>query len=278
MNEFLFLRKEKKVNEKTIIDSVKMKNHEIAYAKFGNGVKTMVIIPGLSLESVLKVAELVRVRYTKIFNDYTIYLLDRDKAIDEQTTLDDLADITAKAMIELEITDAYLIGLSQGGIICEFIAANYPKLVKKLALVSTTCKVSEENNKLFEKWKKSAEQYNTKELNKSFFKYVYSKEHIEANKNAFNQAAESLGNEKDCKRMSYQLMMLQNLDYSEIASKINCDTLVLGSKKDEIFLEGQQRDLAEKVGCKIYLFDGYAHAVYDETDELLEKVKEFYNR
>ena len=50
---------------------------------------------------------------------------------------------------------------------------------------------------------------------------------------------------------------------------------VLGAKGDKIFKEKEFLDMAEKNGCKVYIYEGYSHAVYDEAPDFLDRVYEF---
>ena len=49
------------------------------YIKFGHGSNTLVILPGLSVQSVMLLADAVADAYDCMTNDFTIYLFDRRK-------------------------------------------------------------------------------------------------------------------------------------------------------------------------------------------------------
>ncbi len=51
------------------------------------------------------------------------------------------ADV-AEAMVVLNITSAYVMGISQGGMIAQWLAVNFPEKVEKLVLAVTTAKLS----------------------------------------------------------------------------------------------------------------------------------------
>ena len=125
------------------INSVKSDNIDMEYLKFGSGEKNLVIIPGLSIKSVLLSAEGVVSAYNAFADDYTVYLFDRNKIIREHYTVDDMAEETAFAIKTIGIKNADFFGVSQGGMIAECIAIKYPELVHKMVLGSTMARVNE---------------------------------------------------------------------------------------------------------------------------------------
>ena len=117
---------------------------EMGYCRFGFGNKTFVILPGLSVQSVIRAKEAVEASYAMMGGDFTTYLFDRKYEVSEGYTIYDMADDTAKAMKELGLKDVYLFGASQGGMIAMTIAIRYPELVKKLVLGNTSSHVKPE--------------------------------------------------------------------------------------------------------------------------------------
>ena len=104
------------------------------YFAFGRGKKTFVILPGLSIQSVSGAAEAVEAGYAAFSEEYTVYVFDRRLDLPPVYTIEDMARDTAEAMRALSLSDVYLFGASQGGMIALIIAARYPGLVRKLVL------------------------------------------------------------------------------------------------------------------------------------------------
>ena len=108
------------------------------YFKFGNGAKSLVIIPGLSAESILNYADAVSAAYASATEEFTIYVIDRRSNVPESYTVKDMARDTLVAIDALGLSEIYLFGASQGGMISMEIAVARPELVKKLILGSTS--------------------------------------------------------------------------------------------------------------------------------------------
>ena len=118
--------------QKVVADTLEMN-----YFRFGSGEKTMVILPGLSVQSVMGPAQAVADEYAVMKDEFTVYLFDRRTELPPDYNIYDMADDTAKAIKALGLSDIYLFGASQGGMIAMTVAILYPELVRKLALGST---------------------------------------------------------------------------------------------------------------------------------------------
>ena len=60
-----------------MILNIKAKNIDMNYFKFGNGKKNMIILPGVSIKSVMESEKLVIEAYKIFSNDFTVYVFDR---------------------------------------------------------------------------------------------------------------------------------------------------------------------------------------------------------
>ena len=58
---------------------VKTKDFEMDYCKFGHGDKMFVILPGLSVQSVMGAADAIEGSYNTKADEYTTYVFDRIK-------------------------------------------------------------------------------------------------------------------------------------------------------------------------------------------------------
>ena len=58
-------------------------------------------------------------------------------------------------------------------------------------------------------------------------------------------------------------------------SVITCPVFVLGAGEDQVVGVQASRDIAEKLGCEIYVYEGYGHGVYDEAPDYLSRIQSF---
>ena len=110
------------------------------YAQIGSGDKPLVVIPGLSIKSVMKSAASLEGPY-KIFREkYTLYFFDRKKDAKPGYSLPEMADDQVAALKAIGIDKADVFGVSQGGMIAQYMAIRHPEVVNKLVLGSSTSK------------------------------------------------------------------------------------------------------------------------------------------
>ena len=109
--------------------TVKIGDMDMYYVSFGYGSKTLVVLPGLSdgLTTVKGKALLLASPYKRFFKDYTVYMFSRKNEMPEGYSIRDMASDQAKVLKKLGITRANVMGGSQGGMIAQFLAIDYPK-------------------------------------------------------------------------------------------------------------------------------------------------------
>ena len=63
--------------------------------------------------------------------------------------------------------------------------------------------------------------------------------------------------------------------YEEL-DKITCPVLVLGGRQDKVVTGEASEEIAEKLGCEIYMYEGLGHAAYEEATDFNERVYNFF--
>ena len=81
-----------------VIEIVKTDTFEMRYFRFGTGDKTFVILPGLSIQSVMNSADDIAKNYACFTQEYTTYVFDRRTTLPEVYTIQDMAEDTAEAI------------------------------------------------------------------------------------------------------------------------------------------------------------------------------------
>ena len=130
------------------IGKAKCKDFTMEYIKFGHGKKDLVMLPGLSVDSIINYAEMVTDAYRLLTDDFTIYLFDRRREVSQQYSIREMAEDTVEAIKSLGLEQFCLVGASQGGMISLEIAINHPELVKKLIVASSTPRVTDDLEKI----------------------------------------------------------------------------------------------------------------------------------
>lgn len=271
--------KDKKENnmQSVKIQYVKTENFEMQYARFGSGEKTIVLFPGLYTKSLMPLAENVAQYYERFTADYTVYMFDRVETPPEGYAIENLADDNIKVLDSLKITDAYVIGISMGGMIAQTVAVKRSGLVKKLFLGSTACKTDGESELAVSNWISLALKGDEDALNQAFAGNVYSK-------NFYQQYREEIlsslkgATKADLKRFAVLAGGIKGFDISERLSEIKCPVFCIGADKDKIFGAKPSQEIAEKTSGEYFIYENYGHAVYDEATDYLERIEKFFKK
>ena len=249
---------------------------EMDYIVFGSGAKSFVILPGLSVHSVMGSADAIADVYKSFSEEYTVYVFDRAKDIQDGYTIEDMAEDTAAAMKSLHIADADVFGASQGGMIALYLAIDHPELVHKMILGSTLAKPNDTFKQVIEEWIQLAEEKNETGLLESFADHVYSAATLEAYRDTLISSNAGIS-DKEFERFLIQTKACRTFDCYDKLSSIKCPVLVLGSEGDHVVTAEGSTQIAEVLGCELYLYDDrYGHGVYDEAPDYKQRCLDFF--
>ncbi len=249
---------------------------EMDYMVFGKGENKFVIIPGLSVHSVMGLADSVAEAYKNFSDNYTVYLFDRPKELKDDITIRELAEDTAAAMKALNIENAYVFGASQGGMIAQYLAIDHPELVCKMVLGSTLSKMNDTFEKVGNKWIQLAENRDEKGLIEAFVDDVYSKNTLELYRDTL--ISSNLGiTEDEYERFIKLAKSCLTFDCYNELSAIQCPVLVIGCEGDNVVTAEASKEIAKALNCEIYLYDdSYGHGVYDEAADYKQRCMDFF--
>ncbi|MBQ6639134.1 MAG: alpha/beta fold hydrolase, partial [Lachnospiraceae bacterium] len=92
------------------------------YVQFGKGLTPLVIIPGLSLQTLEGKGNMLSFLHRVYSDKYTVYIMDKRDEVAEDVTLEDLAEDIAAVMDCIGVARANVIGISMGGMIAQYLA------------------------------------------------------------------------------------------------------------------------------------------------------------
>ena len=257
------------------IETVKTDTFTMDYFKFGHGEKTFVILPGLSVQSVMGSADAVADAYQLLTDDYTVYVFDRRKELPDHYTVHEIAQDTAEAFLALGLDHIALFGASQGGMIAMEIAVTHPELINKLVICSTTAHVTDEQYQGIEKWSNWAKKKDAKELYMAFGETVYPSYVFDQYREFLIDAASTVTDD-EMDRFVILAEGMKDFDVTGDIQKIACPVLVIGDNTDRVLGAGATIEIGEFLkdhsGFEMYLYDGYGHAVYDTAPDFKERI------
>ena len=261
------------------IERVECRDFAMEFFRFGTGARTLVILPGLSVQSVMGSADAVAQAYDALAQDYTIYLFDRRETLPDVYSVEEMARDTAEAMKALGLKDTYLFGASQGGMMALVIAIEYPELVKKLVLGSTSAHVLPEQFRSIERWIALAEANDPVGLYLSFGEQIYPPAVFAQFREALIAAGKTVTAE-ELRRFVILARGIEGFDVSSRVAEIRCPVLAIGVFEDAVLDSDATMEIAEKLDLKpdfrLYLYTGYGHAAFDTAPDYRERIKRFF--
>ena len=264
--------------EEVVIQTVENDDFAMDYIRFGQGEETLVILPGLSVQSVLDSAEAIVEAYQPLADDFTICLFDRRKELPEDYSMQEMARDTAEAIQLAGLDDIDLFGVSQGGMIAMEIAIEHPELVKKMVLGSVSSCETKELERVLDQWIKLAEDRDAEGLYQSFGETLYPEEVYEQSKEILTEAAKTVTDE-DLDRFIILANSMKGFDITDELTEITCPVLLIGSEDDRALGADATYQIADhlngKPGFELYMYDGYGHAAYDTAPDYKERLADF---
>ncbi|MCL2718633.1 MAG: alpha/beta hydrolase [Lachnospiraceae bacterium] len=258
---------------------VKIRNSEMEYVTFGKGSKYLIIIPGLGdgLKTVKGMAIMFAIMYRCFAKSHKIYFLSRKNHIEKGYSTRDMAEDYKTATEKLGISKADVFGISQGGMIAQYIAIDYPEAVRKLVLVATLSKQNETVQKVVKNWIKMAEKNDYKNILISSTEKNYTGKRLKRYRLLYPLLTR-IGKPKNFNRFIIQADSCINHDAHNELDKIKCPTLVIGVDNDKVVGIGTSEEIAGKIkDSKLIIHEGFGHCVHEEVKDFNSQIFEFLN-
>ena len=248
------------------------------YFRFGKGQKTLIILPGLSVQSVMGAADAIAEAYRSLSDAYTVYVFDRRADLPPVYSVREMARDTAEAMQALGLENACVFGASQGGMIGLVIAVEHPELVGKLVLGSSSAHVREAHYRVLEKWIRLAKAGDRAGLYLAFGREIYPPEVFEQYRPVMLAAAETV-TDTELERFIILAEGTKDFDVTEELDRIQCPVLAIGVFEDSVLDSDATMEIAEKLDerpdFRLYMYTGYGHAAFDTAPDYRARILRF---
>ena len=259
-----------RVKEKTLT----LPHCRLDYITFGSGEKKLVMIQGLNTRGIRGAGISLAYMYRIFAKAYTVYLFDRRPDVREGLTVREIAEDVAVAMDSLNIRKADIFGVSQGGMIAQYLAIDRPDLVNKLVLAVTLSRNNPTVEAVVENWISLTEKRDYKRLVRDMAYHMYSDAYVRRYK-PFMPLLTLVQTPKDPRRfISLARACLTCNAYAEL-HKIQCPVFVIGGSRDTVVTPEASVEIAQKLGCQIYMYPDLGHGAYEEASDFNRRVYNF---
>ena len=250
---------------------------DMYYVAFGDGARNLVVLPGLSdgLTTVKGKAWILASPYKSFFQDFTVYMFSRKNAMPEGYSIADMADDQVAAMKNLGIERACILGVSQGGMIAQYIAIRHPETVERLILAVTAPYANEVVTDTVSSWIDMANRGDHRTLMMDTAEKMYSDEYLKANRKYFPLIA------KFTKPSTYDRFLknanaILRFDARDGLSRISCPTLIVAGSDDKTVGNDAPRELHDGIaGSELFVYEGLGHGTFEEAKDFYDRVLAF---
>lgn len=260
--------------------SVRIDSSEVEYVAFGRGDKTLVAIPGLSegLRTIKGTGKMLWFMYRGFTRIYRIFVIGRKNELEKGYTTREMADDLAVVMDKLDLAQADVMGISQGGMIAQWLAINYPDKAGRLAIVISLARQNATIQKVAANWIKMAEEERYEDLSIDMQEKNFTENYLKKMR-PFYWILKRIGHPQSKERFIIQAESCRTHDAYEELLKIICPTFIIGGGADKIIggAEVQQEMAAAIKGSKLHIYPDLGHGAFVEAKDFNDHLYNFFN-
>ncbi len=250
---------------------------EMDYIRFGSGKRVLLMLPGVGdgLTTVKGLAVPFALMYRALAKDFTVYVFSRRVHLPRHMTTRDMAEDVNEAMEKLGLAGAAVVGVSQGGMIAQWLALDHPDKAAKLVLTVTLSRSNDTVREAVALWSDMARRGDYKGIMLDTAERSYTPRRIRRARLTYALMG-NLGKPKSFERFLIQAESCLTHDAYDELGRIACPTLVIGGTEDKIVTGAASEEIAAKIpGSELYMYDGLSHGLYEEAPDFLKRVEDF---
>lgn len=259
---------------------VRLHGRNIDYIAFGKGSRTLVMIPGLSdgLKTVRGMALPFAWLYRKLAKQFRVYSFSRADHMNEGYTNREMAQDVKLAMDAIGIKRASILGVSQGGMIAQYLAIDYPEAIDKLILAVSMARPNELVQTCITQWNVLARAHDYKGLVIRTSEAAYTERYLKKFRLTY-PFLDFMPKPKSYDRYLVMAHACVTHDAYDLLDRIKVPTLVIGGEQDMIVGAQGSRDLAERIpNSQLIMYPQYGHGAFEEAKDFQNIVLNFLNQ
>lgn len=258
-------------------NTVAINGGTINYVVFGKGQTPLVILPGLGdgLKTVKGMAIPLALLYRQFAQQFRVYVFSRKNILEKGYSTKAMAQDQQAALEKLGISKCDLLGVSQGGMIAQYFAIDYPEKIMKLVIAVSISRPNQAFCNIVSNWVEFAENNDYKSLMIDTAEHTYTPQKLKGYRHIY-PIISRVGKPKDFSRFLVQAdSCLTHNAYNEL-EKILCPTLIIGGGKDRVVGKNAAKEMAEKISkSSLVIYEELGHAAYEESKDFNQRVIDF---
>ena len=235
------------------------------------------MIPGVGdgLKTVRGMALPFALMYRQLAKDFTVYVFSRRVSLTPGMTTRDMAEDLNLALEALGLSGVCLVGVSQGGMIAQWLAIDHPDKAGKLVLTVTLSRPNPTVRDVISRWSGMAQRGDYRGIMLDTAERSYSEKRLKKARLSYRLLG-NVGKPKSFDRFLIQAASCVNHDTYELLPRIACPTLVIGGTDDRIVTGEASREIAGRIpGASLIMYNGLGHGLYEEAPDFWDRVREF---
>lgn len=268
--------KDKKIKKKYNIETGFFEDG-LPYARLGNKPNILVYIEALSFkhEPPSSFALKQFIKASRPFTvEYTVYLIGRKQNLPDNYLFDKMANDYAKLIRREFKGPVDVMGVSTGGQIAQYLAADHPDVILKLVIISAAYRLSEKG---IEIERKSEEHFMEQKYGKAFtaiLDLIFNSKFMRGIAKFFTRlvAKKIMGKIEYPNDFLNEIRGDREMNFKDRLSEIKVPTLVMSGELDIGYTVDDVRMTAEGIpNAKLILYEGYGHGLIMANRKQLQK-------
>lgn len=248
--------------------------------RFGRGRRALLLLPGLGegLQSIRGLALPFAAMYRMYAREHTVYVLGRRENLPDGFSTRDMATDAVYAMDALNIAQADVVGISMGGMIAQFIAADHPDRVRRLVLGVSAAQPSDISREAISAWIAMARSGDHAALMADNMRRMYSAAYLRRNGWMVPVVARFTKPRSYARFLTMAQACLTH-DSTAVLRRITAPTLVIGGAQDKALGPDSSPDLAAGIpGAQLHMYPDLGHSAYEEAPGFNRTVLDFLSK
>lgn len=246
--------------------SVPIAGTEMDLVSFGRGGRDLVIIPGLGdgLKTVRSAARTLTAMYRRFGAEHRVHLFSRRNVLPDGFTTREMAADLAQVLPRRGIDRAHILGVSQGGMIAQFLAIDRPQLVDRLVIGVSVARPNETVREVIGGWVELAERGDYPGLMRDSMERTYP-ERTARRYRPLYPLLTRIGAPDSLERFLVQARSCLGHDAYDELGAITAPTLVIGDRTDAVVGGHASEELAAQLpDHELHLTSGLGHAAFQD--------------
>ena len=244
---------------------------------FGSGSQNLVLVPGLGdgMATVKGKALMGSILYSRFARKYRVTVISRKRQLIPQDDTRSMAKELAYCMEALGIAKAHVVGVSQGGMIAQHLAADRPDLIDRLVLVSTVPKANDMIVRNIDRWIGLARKGSFTGLMIDTTEKAHPEKKLKKLRPFYTYMSAPL-RKMDVDRFCIMAKACATHDATDRLDQITAPTLIIGGGVDRTLgAEGSHLLHRYIGGSRLKIYPDLSHAVYEDSPDFPRTVLAF---